>query len=323
MRLFSLYFSLLFTQNLLAAEFEYQGLEHLNTNPFVEIHDLPGYTGVKQLNSGELKTHIELQISNEFHQDKTNLEQLSFDFERTQIQLNLQYGINDTYSVGMKIPYISNSGGFLDGWIEDWHDVFDLPQGGRDNAATDEFGIFYSNQTSQFSVDNTGNGIGDIALFVDRQLFWRNQRSINSRASVKLPTGDEAQLFGSGGYSFSLNLSLAQQFSSSWYGFSSIGMSYLRTGRVLPEQQKNWVGTAVIGTAWQFSSRLSLLARLDYNSAVYEHTRLDGIKGQGGTLYLGAQYVLSNKSTIALGFTEDVINKDAVPDFGLRLSYGF
>lgn len=319
----ALLISLISSQNIFADGFNLPDNTNTNANPFVRIHSLQGFSGVNRLDTGDLSTRVMFEISNEFHQKSIESEQLQLDYERTTISLDLAYGLNEQFSLGIEIPYLINSGGFLDNLIESWHDLFGLPEGGRENADQDAFLISYGNGNQSLLVDNTGQGIGDISLFMDRFIFDSSSRKIKARAKLKFPTGDEEQLFGSGGYAVSLHLNAAAALSEKIYTYGSAGLSYLTEGDVLSALQNDLVAAATFGIGWQIRPAMMLSAQLDLNSKIYDPSDLDAVSGQGGSLYVSAQYKFSNQTSLQLGFTEDVINKDAVPDFGLRIGYRF
>ena len=315
--------AVLASQSVLADRFNLPVSSNSNANPFVQIHGLPGFTGVNQLDSGEYSSQVLLEVSNEFFRKSAKKEQLVFDYERTTLSLDLAYGLNDKYSVGLKIPYMINSGGFLDGVIENWHDLFGLSQGGRDNADRDNFLISYVSENQSILVDNTEQGLGDISVYADRSIVSSENRKMKTRATLKFPTGDGEQLLGSGGYSFSLSLNAAAGLTDNIVTFAAAGISYLSQGDVLNSGQNDLVATATFGLGWEFKPQIMLSAQVDLNSKVYADTDLDAISGQAGVLYVSAQYKFSNQSSLQLGFTEDVINKDAAPDFGLKFGFSF
>lgn len=310
-------------QHAMANDFNLPVSSNTNDNPFVQIHGLQGFSGVDLPQEGKFSTRFMLITSNEFYQQVLENEQINLDFERTTLSLDFAYGLSEQWAMGIKLPYMINSGGFLDGLIEDWHDLFGLPQGGRDDAAQDEFRIAYSSGNDTTLIDNARQGIGDISVYADNLLFDSSTRRVKARAKLKLPTAKEDQLFGSGGYVLSLHLNAASKLSEKVIAYGGGGVSYLTEGDVFSERQKNWIAAATLGIGWQLRTRLMLSAQLDLNSRIYDDTDLDAISGEAGVLFVAAQYRLYKQIHLQLGFTEDVINKDAAPDFGLRMGITF
>ena len=306
-----------------ADHFDLPASRHNNANPFVQVQGLPGFSGVTQPASGEFKTRVLLEINNEFFQETSENEQVRLDYERTTLSLNVDFGLNERLSLGLEIPLMFNSGGFLDGVIENWHDLFGLEQGGRDDAPRDQFLISYLSESQSVLIDDSDSGLGDVSFYADTALYQTAERKTKLRTTLKLPTGDEDHLFGSGGYAFSMSLSAAAKPAENIHMFAAAGATYLTEGDVLGDRQNNLVATATLGLGWIFRPHILLSAQLDLNTKVYDDSDLDAISGQAGVLYVSAQYRFSNQSLLQLGFTEDVINKDAAPDFGLRFGFSF
>lgn len=294
-----------------------------NDNVFVKIHGLQGFSGVNLVTAGESTTRLSLEMTNEFHKKTTENEQVILDYEQTTLTIDFAYGLNEQYVLGIEIPYLINSDGVLDSLIDNWHDLFDLPQGGRDGASRGEFLISFAGANQPVLVDETGQGIGDISVYSDRLFIDSSAGKVKARAKLKIPTGDEDQLFGSGGYGLSIQLNAAARLSDKIISYGGAGLNYLTQGDVLSSQQNDVIAAATVGLGWQINSRTMLSSQLDLNSKIYSETGLDAVSGHGGVLYLSVQHQLTKHTRLQFGITEDVINKDAVPDFGLKLSYIF
>ena len=110
-------------------------------------------------------------------------------------------GIGNRLELGFEIPYIFQNGGFLDGFIEDYHNTFGLPQGGRDQAPKGRLLFNYQrNGANLFQIDKSNSGIGDVRLTAGFQLYreeGEGSHALALRASFKVPTGDSNELHGS------------------------------------------------------------------------------------------------------------------------------
>ncbi len=102
-------------------------------------------------------------------------------------------------------------GGFLDSFIIGWHDTFGLPQGGRDRAPKNRLAYSYrDSQGQKLLMNRSGEGVGDIVLTGGLKLYEDKSAVLHDtlalRATAKLPTGDSAQLRGSGAAGGSVSL---------------------------------------------------------------------------------------------------------------------
>src|SRR5690606_20243831 len=137
-------------------------------------------------------------------------------------RLGLGYG----WEVGLVLPYLQHSGGGLDGFIENWHDVWNLPDGGRPQAPRDVLQYRYSRDGAVLlDVRESQSGLGDVQLQAAYQL-WQNDRSVAAlAATVKLPTGDAARLTGAGATATDITFAIS---TDDWWGsglraFANIG----------------------------------------------------------------------------------------------------
>src|SRR5690606_36588858 len=100
-------------------------------------------------------------------------------------------------------PLLVTGGGMLDSMIENWHDWFGLPNGGRDQIARDQYRYQYlrggqppmqlpTQPQPIFDIGGSDAGIGDIRLGVARC----GEAGGCWRALAQLPTGDADRLLG-------------------------------------------------------------------------------------------------------------------------------
>ena len=100
-----------------------------------------------------------------------------------------------------------NTGGSLDGLIDDWHALFGLPDGIRDELPRDELRYAYVNAAGDaFDFRDGAGGLGDIRLSAGYRLRQDEGGSLSLRAAVELPTGDEGKLTGNGAADYSLGI---------------------------------------------------------------------------------------------------------------------
>jgi len=159
---------------------------------------------------------VTLDHSSNYVEDSNSREQILLDGETTRMTLGGRYGLSKSVELGVEIPYIVHSGGFLDGFIINYHDSFGFPQGGRDQAPRNRLLYRYSlDGVEKLKIDSSGNGLGDIGLTAGLQIYHDAQeypRAVALRASVKLPTGDSASLHGSGSTDFSFLITASDDY---------------------------------------------------------------------------------------------------------------
>src|SRR5437899_3407972 len=115
------------------------------------------------------------------------------DGETLRTVLNARVGLASGVEIGVEMPFLSHSGGFLDGLIDSFHNRFGLPEGGRTGFAHNQFRAGYvgDGQTVYFDRPPEGFRPGDIVLSVTEALLreLRRRPAVNVTLSAKFPTG--------------------------------------------------------------------------------------------------------------------------------------
>lgn len=250
-------------------------------------------------------------------------EELLLDGETWRAALRLRTRIAARWEVGVEIPWIRNSGGSLDGLIDDWHAVFGLPDGIRDQRPNDQLRYAYRNPAGdEFGFADETGGLGDIRLSAGYRLRQDATGSLSLRAAVELPTGDEQELTGNGAADYSLGLAWERapaEGSGRWSAYVIAGV--IRFGETdLPAlDTRDFGGWVQAGAGWRVTPRIELLGQLQAASSPLD----TGLDSWGGSLMLalGAGIDIGRRYRLQLGFTED-IDVETSPDitFMLRLT---
>ena len=287
-----------------------------NLNPFVQVYGLPKTRSAKLATDGEIHWRLQVDLVNNFTADTERSEQISIDGETHKVTLSLQYGITDRLELGLEIPYTRHTGGSLDGFIEDWHDFWGLPNGGRENMPEDLLNYHHQiNGVSTNRLSNSKSAIGDVQLYAGYQLNDSDTHTWTVRGGVKLPTGDPDDLSGSDSADLftSLHLSHAVLFNNpNLYFHGNAGILALGNGKVIEQQLQDWVFFGSGALAWHVWEKVSLKAQVDFHSAFYDSdlTELGNFSAQlvfGGTVKLGERLLLD------LSISEDIVT-DTAPD---------
>ncbi|MHB9096621.1 MAG: DUF3187 family protein, partial [Syntrophales bacterium] len=159
-----------------------------NQSPLVQIYGLPSAGSAIMLPPGGKEFRATLDQASNYVDDETRRETILLDGETTRLTLGGRYGLTKDWELGVAIPGIVRGGGFLDGFIIDYHDLFGFPQGGRDQAPRNRLLYRYTRDGAvKLKIDSSGSGVGDISLMAGYQLYHdANQypRAVALRASV-------------------------------------------------------------------------------------------------------------------------------------------
>ncbi len=303
-----------------------------NRNPLTQIYGLPSETTSKLTSPGELKLGISQDIASIYSKNENSNESILLDGELYRWNLTARYGLTDRLELGLELPVIIQGGGFLDGFIEDWHKFFGLAQGGRDKAPRNRLRYQYTkNGQTKLDKGHSTGGIGDISLLAAYKLYDNktdtDHDTIALRTQLTLPSGDSKNLLGSGGTDLSLFLSGAMNRNTS-YGtlgvYAAAGGLFASDGDILKDQRKNFVAFGNAGLGWAPTDWIAFKVQTDFNTAFYKGSSLDELGKTsvmmtfGGTLKLPGNYLLD------IGVAEDVAVHTA-PDvtFHLGLTKSF
>jgi hypothetical protein len=293
-----------------------------NYNPLVAIHGLPYIGDAEVLQSGSAHARLMYDVSSHYADDENDTESILLDGETARTTFIYQQGIRDRYQLALVIPYIKHHSGGLDSFINNWHESFNMPQGGRDQTENNQFRYTYSrNSQTRFDVTSPSSGLGDVRV----QGAWQLERSSNQASalelSVKLPTGDSGKLHGSGAVDVALwyKKEAQQQFFGARGGsFYSIGALYLGNGDVLADIESRWVGFGGLGAGVHLTNNLLFISQVDINSPFYSSSDLVEVGEYAMQLTLGGRVLISEQGRINLGLAEDLII-DASPDVTFHL----
>jgi len=302
-----------------------------NQSPLVQIYGLPSAGSAIVLPQGKKEFRATLDHASNYVDDATVRETILLDGETTRLTLGGRYGLSKDLELGVAIPALVRGGGFLDGFIINYHDLFGFPQGGRDQAPSNRLLYRYSRDgVETLKMDSSGSGLGDISLMAGYQLYHdANQypRAVALRASVKLPTGESASLNGSGSTDVSVWITASDDYRLP-LGHATLyaagGLMVMTKGDVLPDQQRDHVGFGTIGVGWNPLSWIAFKVQMDAHTPFYRDSDLKPLAANAAQLLIGGTLGLSERTTLDIAVSEDIATTTS-PDvvFHFNLSTRF
>ena len=246
--------------------------------------------------------------------------QYLIDAEIWRIAVSATYGVTDWMQLRLEIPFCIRGGGALDGLIMGFHDTFGYSQAGRDQFPKNQFHVvFWRKDGTKFELDSShaGAGLEDIVLSSTFRLTqggkWAPQTCLT--VHLKMPTGDEEELFGSGSLDGGLALCFAKRI---WKLYGYLGVQYTRFGgdevAGIPMRQDQ----ASVLTALEvpLSNRYSILAQYLFNTGSAE----DFYEFSESTheVTLGAKGEVFRNTVFEFGLTENLLHYDNSADLGIH-----
>jgi hypothetical protein len=287
-----------------------------NLNPLVAVFGLPAWDtvpiGTRLGVTGEVANHYRFSVQGD--------DLLMLDGETVRTTLSLTHGFASGWSLGFEVPYYRIGGGVLDDLIDGWHSAFGLPDGGRNGRPEGEFLYRFGDRVApSFLLTQPQSGIGDTQLKFAR-LIGGDQGFV-VQASVKLPTGDEEMLAGSGSGDWSLTLLrtrplLARRRAAGY--FWGVGMVRAGDPHGIAFESNTWVPTAVVGGSWQVLPKFGLKGQLDVHGAFFD-SPLEEIGEPAIQATLSAWRRMGERGTLELAVVED-LNVSTAPDVVLQVA---
>ena len=302
-----------------------------NQSPIVQIYGLPAAGNAILLSPSQKEFRLMLDYASNYVDDANNGEHIVLDGETARISLNGRYGLAQGIECGLEIPYVIHGGGFLDGFIINYHDFFGLPQGGRDQAPRNRLLYLYSRDGAEkMRIDSSSSGLGDISLIAGLQMYHDGKEypsAVALRTSLKLPTGGSAQLHGSGSTDLAIWLTASSDHkltTGHWAIFGDAGIMGMTNGKVIEEQQRNLVGFGSVGAGWSPLSLIAFKVQLDAHTPFYKDSQLRELNASAVQLLIGGTLSLSRGTTLDIGVSEDLIvhtSPDVSFHFDLRTQF--
>ncbi len=296
-----------------------------NQNPFLQIFGLPPIQSATLAADGIVNYDLSFDLANHADAGDNEVEDFIIDGESYFLTLSYRRGVTDRLELGFDLPLVAHADGFMDNFVEGWHDTFGMSNTKR-TGPSNQLRFFYANAgTTQYDLSSPSVGIGDIQLTAAMPLRKASDvdgLSVAVRSSLKLPTGDPDELRGSGAIDFSVGI-YASDSRTLWQrrldlsGFA--GALLLGDGEVLSSIQRSAVPYGGIAATWHMTENLGITTQL-YAQGKYFDSDLEELGGNSVQLAVGGDYRLPKRGlSLSLALVEDVF-ANATTDFALHFS---
>lgn len=267
---------------------------------------------------------------------------LSLDGETTELELRAQLALTSCLSAAFDSRIISHAGGIFDEEIDTWHDIFALPDAGRQDQPFDELGFGFTNTgnfestESGFSetetrLTNSSTALGDVWLSVQRPIRCHPNAGKSAlpssghvRVGVKLPVGDTAA-WASGGQAavFADWHSLPNSIGKRARLTTTLGASYSDEWdeRFAALSPRRFIAYGAVVFDYRWGPTWQSVVQLDFRTPGFD-SELTELGSWGGQIHVGLRAAVAKHHRIEMSFSEDVII-DTAPDIGVRFAYTY
>jgi len=300
-------------------------------NPlYLQLLSMP-LESAKAVQAQSFESTLQITYSNIFEYYPIGPDFVFYDMELWRTAFNWKYGISERLDVGVEIPVVSQVGGFLDGFIQGYHDTFGFPNGGRQREPQNQYRFFLSrNGQTLIDYNRQSLGLADVVLRCKYQLtdFHKPQAFKASVALyAKLPTGEVDAGLSSGFADFGVSV-FGQKSFGRWHLNSQLGLVQLGGHKFLDEHLRFGFVQFAQSVEWQAFKSLSFLTEVSGNSSAFKGFSANPMTDMVMDLTLGVAGAKPLHSKIAdelfysVGFSEDVLSRGPSVDFSLQWQLG-
>lgn len=240
------------------------------------------------------------------------------DGELLRAAVDAKLGLGAGLQLGLQLPFAHTSGGFLDSFIIDYHELFGLPDQDRSSNPRDQF-LVEAGQGGQtvWSMDRSSAELLDVPVHVAWQVLPPTERALGLtlRAGVELPTGDPRAGYGNGQLDAAFGV-------IGEYRFGGVGctaqVQHTLAGTPAPSRSVGFrfedVTSAGLGFELPVRDDLNLLVQAEWETSTLRNIDARLASRDQVLLWVGGRWSPSPRWSLEVGFAEDLVAK-ASPDF--------
>lgn len=262
-------------------------------------------------------TSVSIDYSNAIETGKASSErEYLFDAELMQVDLWLTRDLSPHWFMTGNVALRSAHDGFLDSFLNWYHDVIKLPVPARNRRPIDTYGWRFTLPNGSYDYPRQGAFLGDLRVGMGRRLG-----SGQVVASVTLPTATNSvdawsrnTVAGAASATFRVldNSRVLLELGGT--------VGYTPTSGELAEYQRTFFMGATTGVRWRVIRQQAVFATLLVQSANYKGTGFAALDEPEVTLDFGGLLQLKEGwPALQIGMTEDLLPRGPSVDAGFRL----
>ena len=291
----------------------------VNLTPPIAIVGLPVWSRVPDSTTVGLTT----ELANHYRLSQRVGDVLILDGETLRLRGFVEVPFGRGWSFAADLPFYSQSGGVLDDLVDAWHSAFGLPDGSRNARPEGVLEFEMADPAGSFyRLGESGTGLGDLQLGIARRVGARER--VTLRGSVKLPTGSERLLAGSGETDVALSAlaahdgNLRGRDAGFFYGGAVVAFGQPENVRFPVE---DYTLAAVAGGALSVLPRFGVKGQVEVNSALYD-SQLEELGQTAVQATIGGWYRFGATGLFEYAVSED-LHVSTTPDVVLYLNLSF
>lgn len=260
---------------------------------------------------GRTRIATDLSYSSVFENGRDPVSRVVLDGEIARATFGVRHGVGPSTDVEVQLSARFASAGFLDAFVEGWHDAFGLPNGGREARPRDDYAMRVDQGGRRaFELASDEVLLGDVPVLVTQSVLDERTHGVGLalRAGVELPLGSESKGGGNGGVDWGGGVLLERSFgrftfTAGGYALSAATPdSFQKAGLAVQDPRAVHVG---LETRWNDDA--SILVGLRWNTAATRDVFIEEIDGDVLELDTALAWDVDAVGRFHLGLSEDVI----------------
>ena len=243
------------------------------------------------LRKGDFDVRLELANTASIARDSTAQAEVTMKFETVRAGLFLRYGLTDRLEIGVEIPALHRSQGFMEDAILAVENLTTGVAPARKALEHTDYAFNISNGgRTIFQGSEGATGLGDVSFFAKYQLLKETTvlPALSVRLAVKAPTGDTSEVFGSGHPDAGIGLAMEKRFADHWIAYVNLN-GVFPAGRIAGLSVQPVIsGLAAIEYLW--TEKFSITTQFDYYSPPFHGTGTRVLDKGVTEVVVGASY---------------------------------
>lgn len=243
------------------------------------------------------------------------------DFEMLQSSFSLAYGLSDVLQIEVGFVQKSRFGGVMDGFIQDFHDLFGIDQGGRDDAEKGGFALQVDREdgTTAVRLDPGDRGSFSESLLATLQHNVTCGTDVLPAfayaLTVRRELGDQEDMPDAESVDLAASVSLSKRFGD-FYGYVSVGYAWFGKERFEGVELRATQLSGLVALEWQVGAGASLVVQYLISEGVAEDLR--EFSEASYEVTFGGKFEVAPMTVLEIGLVENVVTFDNSPDFGIH-----
>ena len=239
----------------------------------------------------------------------TPLYDVQIDMEVSRVTIDVRYGLCEDLEIGLEVPYMSLSRGYLDNLIEGIEDGIGArtPRSReRQGSYNFDYSLRYNGTYLIQEKHSTDPGIGDVVLnakyhLVKEQTWYLPNVSL--RTAIKFPTAKKEDLLGSGEFDYGAGILIDKGFFDRVFLYLGANVMWIESPSFLSQLSINKeYFSGLLALECFFTRRFSVVTQVTGNTTPYPHSDTNALDNDAYELGIGFNYTFKEKTDVGWNF---------------------